>query len=208
MATPQSNSASRNRTFMLAGLLLMIIGVGSVYVLLAPRLQAARGDLETAKAQLRGVETDIKVLTTAQNQLNQAKQVMHQEKGVDFTKLSLVYPNTEDVPGLYLQLEALMQQGSRNGMETPVYQVGVPVLDATEGSAHIPVTVSAVGTYTQIKQFVSDLELNLRPLSIQTLNLTQTFDQSKGTADGKYTINIATVVRAETLSKAYNGTGT
>lgn len=193
---------------MYLGVLLMIVSLAGVFEFLAPRLTDARANLASDQAKLKGLQSDVDVLTTAKNQLAQDEKALQDDRGVDFTKLPLIYPKTEDMPGLYLQLEALMQRGLAEGVTSPSYQVTAPVLDATEGSVHIPVTISAIGQYAQLKTFIALLEQNLRPISIQTINLSQTLDKDKGTPSGLFTLNVAGIVRAESLSSAYSGTPT
>lgn len=185
------------------GVMLLILGLGSVYEYLSPRLTVSRASLAKAQAQLQGVETDIQVLTTAKNQLDKAKADMENQVNVDFSRVPLVFPVYEDIPGLYLQYEALMQQAGKDGLQNASYQITAPTIDATDNTVHIPVTVSAVGKYSEVKQFILDLERNLRPLSISTVNLAQTLNATTGVPDGKFTVNVAGVIRAESLSKAY-----
>lgn len=206
MATDQQKQLSRNKSLTLIGVLLLLVGVGGTWQFLAPQLLQARDTLETEKAKLRGLESDVAALTTAKLQLEQTTASMRTERGVNFDRLPLVFPKTEDVPGLYLQLEALVSRAADGGLNNPrpVYQVSAPITDSTNGGVTIPVAVTAVGDYLSLKQFVSDLELNLRPLSIQTINLAQNLDRESGTASGLFTLNVAAVVRAETLSPSYS----
>jgi uncharacterized protein YoxC len=199
MATP---SKSQNRNVLLIGVLLMIVSLAAIYMFLVSGLHTARTNLATTQAKLSGLETDIDVLTTAQNKLDFAEAAMTNDKKVDFGKIPLVYPKTEDVTGLYLQLEALMSQAIADGISLPAYTVSAPLTD-TDGSIHIPVSVSGTGSYVKLKTFLANLEDNLRPLTISTINLAQTIDKDKGTPNGAFTLNVASIVRAQTLSSAY-----
>jgi hypothetical protein len=127
---------------------------------------------------------------------------MTAEHGVDFAKVEKVYPVTEDVPGLYLQLEGLMTAAGSVGVGGAAYQVGVPVVDLTENAVRIPVAIAGSGTYAASKALLGLLETNLRPFSVASVNLAQSVDKDKA-ATGVFTITISAVVRAETLSSAY-----
>jgi Tfp pilus assembly protein PilO len=184
----------------------MVAGVGGMYEYLAPNLKTSRGDLVAAQAKLEGLNTDIKVLTNAQALLQASLDTMQKDRGVDFSRIPYIYPKTEDIPGLYLQLEGVMRIAQAEGVALPSYQVSAPVLDSTENSVHIPVTVSGTGSYDDLKNFITKLEQNLRPLSIESLNLSQTLDKDKGTPTGEFTLNLAGIIRAQSLSPAYTGT--
>lgn len=199
-----SSQGSKNNTLVMVGVLLLVIGIGGTYEFLAPNLKAEHASLAEVTAELNGTQTDIDSLTKAKSELDTDKAALSTQKGVDFTKVANVYPKTEDIPGLYLQLEGLMGTVAGFGVTNAAYQVGAPVLDATISAVTIPVTVSGAGSYAAAKAMVTQLETNLRPFSITTLNLSQTLDKDKGTPTGLFTITAAAVVRAETLSAAYS----
>ncbi|HSI20563.1 MAG TPA: type 4a pilus biogenesis protein PilO [Verrucomicrobiae bacterium] len=204
MASLQNQSGSSNKNVLLGGIVLLLLGVGGSYQFLSPQLKVVRASLAANQANLKGLESDVAALSTARLQLNQVKERMEIERKVDFSKVNDVYPRTEDMPGLYLQLESLITQANTLGVKDAAYQVGTPVMDSTENAVRIPVSITGTGTYANLLAFVTKLEQNLRPLSLETFNLAQAVDKEKNQATGQFTLNAAAIVRAETLSASFS----
>lgn len=196
--------ANRNRSFLILGFLLIFVGAFAIYQFLSPQLAKARQDLMVEQTTLKGKEADVQALQAAKQQITTAKDIFSATYGVNFDKISNIYPAIEDMPGLYLQMEALMNQARDRGLDNPLYQLGTPVVEASDNAVRIPVGISVVGDYLTLKNYVYDLEHNLRPITIQTLNLAQGVDKALGVPDGQFTLNVAGYVRAETLSAAYS----
>ncbi len=206
MPTLQQKQSSRNKNLVLLGGLLLVVAIVVSLEFLAPQLTTARQQLEADKAKLAGAMTDVQTLQAAKTQLTSSMETMQTAHSVNFDKVASTDPVTEAIPSLYLQLEALMNDSLTKGISNPSYQVSVPVQDVTDGTVHIPLAISATGTYTNLKAFIATLETNTRPISIQTLNLAQTLDKDKGAPSNQFTLSIAAVVRSQTLSAAYSTT--
>jgi hypothetical protein len=200
----KNQPTSPNKSLSLLAVLFLLIGVGGTYQFLSPLLLQAQQQVVVAEAELKGLVDDASQLNRARQQIEVAKLEMTAAySGLNFSNLPLIYPQHEDVPGLYLQLEALTVEGQRAGLTNVTYQVGQPQLDATTNTVTIPVNVSGSGSYLVTKDFISKLERNLRLLSIQSLNLAQALDKVTGAPTGEFTFNAAAVARAKSLSPAF-----
>lgn len=199
MATKQPQNL--NQTFILLAIGLFLIGGIGSYRYAVPNLKSAKTALAQTKAQNQGILDDIASLNQAKSAVDDAQTYLKNQLNVDPAQLRYVFPPTEDVPGLYLQMESLM---SAAGIESPSYQIGLPALDQ-DGLARIPVTITATGSYTDLKHYITDLELNIRPISLITASFTQSVEKDGGApAIGKMTMSATGFVRAAGLSAAYS----
>jgi hypothetical protein len=188
--------------------ILLLLGFGASYVMITPQLKRNRQNVEKVLAQEADLDRDIARLRAASAQLATAKETFTSQKGVDFNKLPTILPPTEDLPGLYLQMEALKIQAARDGVVSPTYQIAAPLPNPTEGNVHIPVTWSGTGSYDTVKKLLTLLEQNLRPLSIDNLSLTQTVTKDSKAVSGQLTVSITAIVRARGFSSAYAAAAT
>src|ERR1044072_6767868 len=129
-----------NQSLLLIAVVLLLLGVGSLYFYFLPNLKTARQQAAQSQAKDQGLQTDIATLQSAQNELDLARQSL-QSRGIDLDKLSSVYPQYEDIPTLYIQMEYLM--GATQGISSATYQISAPTTDQT--GARVRVCVSATG---------------------------------------------------------------
>lgn len=203
------NTKSRDNSLILlliAGWLI-VIGLGGSYYKLVPELKAQRTNLEEAKAKLEGLTIDVSNLELAQTNLETAKQSLI-ESGIDLNKAQSVIPLTEDIPGLYIQMEELMKQATN--LTKTSYTIGVPAGDTTLSGVQIPISINATGKYADLKLFLNVLRLNIRPLSFTSVSLSgnqsQTSPAPGSTAEdlnGKYLMSVSGFVRARGFSPEY-----
>lgn len=204
MADPKAPNPARS--LVLVGLLFLIAGIGGAYMLLLPNLQAKRTDLAAAEAELAGLKQDVQTLETAERNLASAKAEL-EARNVNFARLSVHYPRTEEVPNIYLQIEEIIQTnpGARNVM----YSVGQPVETGT-GQARVPVTLTTSGEYSAMKEFLNQLQHNIRPFVLTQVVMAEATHAlaSDGRTQvtlppGSYSMNVTGYVASETLSPAY-----
>ena len=190
--------ASPSQNAILISGLVIVLSVLGTYFFLLPQLTAQRTTLETTKASLEGLTADQTTLTNAGEQITAAEQQL-QVKGVDLTKLAAIYPANEDMPGLYIQLESLMAQAGSVGV-TATYQVSNPSAD-TDGSAKIPLSFTATGTFENLRKFITLLENNTRPILLSSIS----FDQAANTSTTSPQLSLTATgyTKAAAISGAY-----
>lgn len=200
-----TSKGSPSQSASLIALLLIVGGLGGTYQFLLPMLRTEKEKLAKLTAESAGYEQDIAALHQVEVELSAGKAEL-QRQGTSLTKLQSVVPQTEDVPGLYIQLEQLMKEASP---ATAAYQVGAPV-EESPGVAKVPVSITATGTYGDLKRFITRLELNIRPLTFTTVTFSaaQASAQVQGQStqqlpDGSLNLVASGFVRSVRLSPAY-----
>lgn len=198
MATKEAKNI--NQTFILLAVFFFLLGGIGIFKYALPKLKDARTALAEQVAKNEGIKADINSLNQAKTAVEDAQAYLKNQLGVEPERLRYVFPPTEDVPELYLQMESLILTP---GVENPTYQISPPAVD-TEGLVRIPISITATGTYGNLKGFLSALQLNIRPVSL----LTATFSKAVAkegeavTADS-LTMTATGFVRAAGLSAAY-----
>lgn len=198
MAT--KNPTNVNQTIILITLLLFVLGGIATFKFALPKLHDAKVSLEEQIAKNKGLQADIGSLTQAKSQVQEAQDNLKNQLGVDPARLRYVFPPTEDVPELYLQMESIIQTA---GITNPTYQINPPALDQ-DGLVRIPISISATGSYLDLKTFVSKLQTNIRPVSLLTASFSKAAPKEEGqSVDGLLTMTATGFVRAAALSNAY-----
>jgi Tfp pilus assembly protein PilO len=206
MAANQTNQASSPaKSLSLLAFLFLLIGVGGSYMTLTPMLLLAKQETENARAKHDGLTNDLAQLKNAIRAASDTEAALL-GLGFSFDDVAHMFPETEDLPGLYLQMEGLIETAKLSGIENANYQVAAPIVDQSSGMVSIPITVTATGAYMPLLLFISNLELNIRPISISTLNFAQSIDKDAGKAGGKFNLSATASVRAKSLSAAHTAT--
>lgn len=201
MSTSPLNKGNANQALTGIGTILIIAGLGGIYQFLMPNLITAKTASLTAQAQVANAQASVQTLTQAQTALKNAQATLLAQ-GVDITTADKVVPIFEDVPGLYLQMEALVQSAQQ--VSKVNYIIGIPTTDPT--GVKVPITVSAVGRYADLHSFIATLESMPRPLILSSLTFGQaTGGDPKNTA-GTLTLTVTGYARARSLSPAYQPT--
>lgn len=170
------------------------------YLFLLPNRQKALNAQAMAQAQEAGTASDLKSLQDAQRQLQQAIAAMT-ARGVSLATASLALPENEDVPAMYIQMENLVSTAQSHGLANVKYSVGTPVQDPTTKMAQVPLTITATGSYADIKAFLPVLENSLRPISLQQISLSPDTNTASSTT---YTVSLSGIAWGNTLSDAYS----
>lgn len=199
-----------NPTQIIGGIaaLLIIVGIGGTYQFLNPGLQLASTNLSQADAKNKSYQADIATLQKAQTDVDTAKRALS-DKGLDFASIRYIFPQSEEIPNLYIQMEYLV---SATPGVVSSYQISPPISNAP-GDVRIPVSFTATGTYTNLKAFITALENNIRPVVLTTLSFGPAPDkdaQGKALDDAgsKLSLNLSGFVRSQGLSAAYSSTTT
>jgi Tfp pilus assembly protein PilO len=188
------------------GGLLVAVGMLGSYFFLLPNMKLADSDALSARTKYETLKKDADSLRQIQTDLSQGKKRLA-TLGVTPELLSSIVPDTEEMPGLYIQMEQFATPAP--GQAAITYELGVPAV-ATDG-VHISVTFVAKGSYAQVKQVLAASESLRRPITINSVSLvTDPAKQVTATApDGsKYSAPLVTLsasgfVRAKALSAAY-----
>jgi Tfp pilus assembly protein PilO len=201
-----TNKSSLNQILtLLAGVIVAVSFYGS-YQFLLPQLAKDREQVAVEQASLSGLTTDVANLNSAQAQLNDAVTVLRQS-GVNVDAAHNVVPLTEDMPSLYIQMESVINR--MPSLSKRSYQLSNPTKDV-DGSVKIPLTISAAGSYKDLKTFLESFEQNIRPASFSSIAFTPflvTADAKtpdKLASNGLFTLNAVGAIRAQGLSDAYD----
>jgi Tfp pilus assembly protein PilO len=183
------------------GALLAIVSFAVIFYFLLPRLTEANAENAQATAQHEALQKEISTLTSASNTLTQ----LENQYADQFKAGKLAFPDTEEMPSLYIQLESIT--GTTPGLVNVSYQAATPVAD--EKGVKVPVSVTASGRYSDLKNLLNRLEVNSRPLSFTTIVFTQGSGSVANNPEGQsgiLTLVASGYARAEALSPAYSPT--
>ncbi|CAN5178223.1 hypothetical protein BH11PAT4_BH11PAT4_3280 [soil metagenome] len=197
--------ANPNQSVGAIAILLIMASFALVYYVFAPQLVTARNEQAAAQAKLDGLNTDIKTLETAKNDMGKAMDDLT-AKGVDFATLRNNYPLTESMPDVYLQVEEVIRANPT--LKKLDYQIGQPVVGVLGAGAHIPITLTATGTYGELKNLLIGLETNIRPFILTQIGFagyTATTDE-KDIPAGAYVLTLTGHTLTEKLSASYAST--
>lgn len=194
--------ANPNQSVGLIAFFLIVGGFLATYYILAPQLTTARTKQAEAKAKLDGLNADIKTLETAKQDMGKAMDDLT-AKGVDFSALRTNFPLTESIPDVYLQVEDVITLNP--SLRKVDYQIGQPVLDLEGKGVRIPITMTATGTYGDLKNLLVSMETNIRPFILSQVSLA-TYTPSQDDRDipsGAYVASLTGYTLSEKLSASY-----
>lgn len=203
--TTSSSSSSQN--LMSIGGLLILAGLAAVYFFEMPQLKQANTSYEKAKADAASAAGDVQAIQNAAKKLKAAEDKITARQ-VNIDSISQVLPATEDLPSLYIQIQEVMTKSTQElSLKQPTYQVTDPVKSAS-GDVRIPVSISATGSYANLKQLITRYENNIRPVSFISLSIQSVPPTSSGSPDtdipaGYFSLSASGYVRAQGLSPAY-----
>lgn len=202
-----TGGGSSNSDLIMLGIFLLIIGIGGSYKFLIPSLISTKGENQKLTATSSGLQQDIANLKAAQSSLNIAQKNLAAE-GVNLSLINQVIPSNEEIPWLYLQMEYLMKNAPN--LTDPIYKIGTPVIDKVGGEGQVPISVSATGKYGDLKTFITQLENNIRPIVITSINFAQPqlnpTDSKSTSLVGQYYLTAVGYVISQGLSAAYVST--
>lgn len=191
---------SPNSTALTLGILLILSSFGYMYFLGVPALKAAKQDKEMKTAQHEAKQAEITQLQSAQSKLTQKEQELT-SAGISPAALQSILPLSEEVPSLYLQMETIVKQATT--LSNITYQIGKPIQDPIDGIAKVPLTISANGSYANLKNFLKTLENNTRPASLTSITLNQSGDPTKPQDSKLMSLSASGYFSAQTISAAY-----
>lgn len=192
-------SKSPNSTMILLGSLFIFASFVVLMMFQLPALKEARVDLDSTQATANAKQDEVQRLTAAQTTLATKEQELR-SSGVNPDTLSSIIPPTENVPSLYIQMEAQLKNAP--GLSKTSYQIGKPAIDPVDGIAKIPLTITTTAGYSNLKILMHNLETNIRPVTFSSINLSLTGDS---TGPAPMTLSGTGFFRSQTVSSAYSG---
>jgi len=201
-----TTSSSPSQTAITLGALLLIIGLVVCYLFLVPQLKQANTALAKANADLASAQGNLTNITTASTHVAALKQKLA-ARNIDLNQISQVLPATEDIPSLYIQIQDIMDTAKGDlGVTNGTYQIADPV-KTTAGDIQIPISVTATGSYTNLKTFIARFEDNIRPITFTSINFAVSSTPSdSGPSTDKVTLTATGFARSQGLSSAYTTT--
>lgn len=177
---------------------LLSIGIAFVFVVAAiivllNIVQPEYTAMETIKGQVIGEKN---LLADEQRAIAQVQQSVSNFKNQNDVKVALAVPIGQDLAGALAQIYGLAQNA---GITIQAVSVGTPTLQSAQaGSGNNPRTtaqlvkplgsitfqVSAVGSYENLKNFLSGIETNVRIFDLSNLTLTPGSVSSGGAGSG------------------------
>lgn len=186
---------SKTQSITQIGILLVVIAFGYLYFAV-PKVVENKKAFDQKTADLQAMKDDATHLADVKSKLETALM----QSGVDLKEIDQVVPPTEDMPGLYIQMENILAN-NKDLITSLTYNLGQPVADpAPETTASISATFTGTASYAQIKSFISVVQHNLRPINIDSVSLQY---GEKG-----YGFTIIGKIRVRALSAAYTTTPT
>jgi len=162
------------RTRNLIGLLMIVIVIllYLCYQVLSPKILELRSQESALKTEVSSAQIKFDSLVVAKKQLSQLDDMVN--------KINLAIPKNRDYPSIILSINAI---GSRNGVVianiTPENSYGYNDQYQIDSSTQeITFSVSASGTFQQLKAFTSDLGSNLRLMNIRSVTLSSSLEGS------------------------------
>jgi Tfp pilus assembly protein PilO len=189
--------ASPSQTMQIVGIILLMASIVATYLYTVPNLQKANEEYANSTATLADLNTVVDGTKAGKAKLDGAKRLLS-GKGITVDFLHAIMPPTEDIPGVYLEMENVAN--TVGGVTNFTYQVGVPIADAKAG-VKIPISVSAKGSYPNLKQLLARLETLERPLSFSSISLATSIRPEDA---GAISLTASGAMRAHALSDAYS----
>ena len=154
---PSKESPKSNRQALIA-LLCFVVIVGVAYFVINPSisgLKEVNAKIDAKNQEISTLKANINTLNTLKTQLEQAKDTAN--------KLELAVPTKDDIPEILVQIENMAKD---SGLKINSIQT---TNEDTQG--YVPISVSLQGDYIGFSKFLSELETNIRPMTIQTINM-------------------------------------
>lgn len=153
------------------------------------------GSIVAAKAIIASDDQALAAARIYANQQNELAAARNAIDPADLTRLAIFLPNSVDNVGLILDMNALaarsglslsnidVAKNSASTGSTNVNAAGALSVAATSPVGSVDISLSAVGTYTALKTFLSGVEKSERLLDVQDLAI-------RGSDTGVYTYQI------------------
>ena len=172
---------------LITAVLIMLIVVGGYYLILRPKYEQVGVG---GSYNLSAVKAEVNKRQDYLNNLNELINDYQKISQADVGRIKNVLPADKDVAGLFVQLQEIAEKNnlllaSVNINETPE---AITAQDAKSQIKQISVNLGlvnpAVNSYQKIKNFLSDLELNLRLFDISSVYFTP--------GDKTFSVNLVT----------------
>jgi hypothetical protein len=124
------------------------------------------------------------------------------DRGIDLAVLNAIVPPDEDIPGLYISMDRIVNDGRFANLK-PSYTLGTPVLSPT-GGAQISVAMTAAGEYANLKNLLNELRINIRPVVVTGISLARQASE-KGQTSNTWAMTVTGYVTAQKISESYGG---
>ncbi|HVO28539.1 MAG TPA: hypothetical protein VMT81_00970 [Candidatus Paceibacterota bacterium] len=164
----------------LASIVVALLLVAGALVFLFELIQPEYAGMEAIKGK---IESEQELLASEQQAVAQAQQLLtqFQNESQSENSVSLAVPNGEDLAGALAQIYGLAANSNITiqsvGISTPVLQApsapagGTAATSIVKPLADIAFTVSATGSYEDLKNFLSGLETNIRILDVAGISI-------------------------------------
>jgi Tfp pilus assembly protein PilO len=148
----------------------LFVGIGAaalaillIFFLVLPKM----GQVSDAKTELAAAQSDQQTLLVQKGALEDTKAQAPENRRI-IANAHQQIPPTVDEPGLLLLLN---NAALDSGLDLTTIAPGTPTFDETTGLSTIPLSLNAVGTYSDITQFTYRIETLPRAAKITQMSL-------------------------------------
>lgn len=153
----------KTKVLIVAGVLLVILAGG--FYLLYNEINILASTRSTYLQKQQILEEKQKQLNDINKLLENYNEVLTQAK-----KASYVLPSKEDVPELISQISALAKESEIAVSDINFSEPRVSKKTATQEYSVLKITMTAVGSYENLKKFIKKLEVNIRIVDITSID--------------------------------------
>ena len=171
-------------------LLLVLLFLAGTYYYLIPQFKESQTEKYTNQAKLTELQETSQKMEALKSLIDSSR-VKAEARGVNFAQFKNVYPATEQMPELVVQLDQIKAQNTGLGMK---YDLTKPENDGL--ISKMTLTVTATGQYPALKDLVDRLQRNVRPVIFTQVSF------STG-SDDTVNLNATGYVQSKSVSSTY-----
>ena len=157
-------------------ILIIVIVLFSYYFILEPKYQQVGIG---GSYNIDTLETEFEKRTNYLNDLKQLQENIRKVNQQDIAKLERILPKDEDIPGIFVELEALALKNNFLISSININEVPEPIKSEVKDKSPIKklnISLSLVnasgGSYSDLKEFLDGLEYNLRLFDVNSVYFT------------------------------------
>lgn len=173
----------------ISALVILLAFVGTYFYLL-PLYKDSQTEKYQNKAKLAELQETSQKMESLKNLIASSK-VKAEARGVNFAQFKNVYPSTEQMPEMVVQLDQIKAENKALDMK---YTLSAPENDGI--TAKMKLSVQATGSYLELKGLVDRLQRNIRPVIFEQVSIV--VDEN-----GKTSLSGTGYVQVKSISSTY-----
>lgn len=146
--------------------LIILLFFAGTYFYLLPQYKESQTLKYQNKAKLIELKETSQKMESLKNLIDSSK-VKAEARGVNFAQFKNVYPSTEQMPEMVVQLDQIKAENKALDMK---YTLSTPENDGI--TAKMKLSVQASGLYPQLRDLIDRLQRNIRPVIFEQISIT------------------------------------